>query len=305
MASRNKVAGTPLRLEAGDIQVGRSLPNAQGKWVFDASGSPANSVRIIARRTVGSLDGHVPLYFGSLVGVGGFEPEQTVTASFLNVDICLVLDRSTSMKLDANSPPGGMYVTDPRFCAPPLITSRWGALDAAVRVFIDELASNTADEQVGLVTYSSGETGSLGSYCGMSSQPSRIDCELDVDLGRVSSAMNDLMSGVWNGNTHISAGMLQGIDVLTRPGLARDHAERIMIVMTDGYQNRGNAVTAASSCAANRITVHTITFGASADVALMGNVAAVGKGRHYHAANPEELREAFRELAAMLAIITE
>ncbi|MCA9270944.1 MAG: VWA domain-containing protein, partial [Planctomycetales bacterium] len=139
----------------------------------------------------------------------------------------------------------------------------------------------------------------------MSSQPSRIDCELDVDLGRVSGAMNDLLSTVWNGNTHISAGMMQGIDVLTRPGRSRDHADRIMIVMTDGYQNRGNAVTAAGSCAANRITVHTITFGASADIALMGSVAAAGNGRHYHAANPEELREAFRELAAMLAIITE
>ena len=41
------------------------------------------------------------------------------TASFLDVDICLVLDRSSSMKLSVSDTAGYMATSDPRFCQPP------------------------------------------------------------------------------------------------------------------------------------------------------------------------------------------
>jgi Ca-activated chloride channel homolog len=109
-----------MAISDADIQVGRSMPDASGKWVFNASGTPANAVRVLTQRTSGSAGGAIPLFFGSLVGASTFEPQQTATASFLNVDICLVLDRSTSMKLNADSSESGMFTNDPRFCTGPL-----------------------------------------------------------------------------------------------------------------------------------------------------------------------------------------
>jgi Flp pilus assembly protein TadG len=304
VAAANRIGTTSPELPLANIEVGRSTPNSQGKWAFAPNQTPQNAFRVRIARSE-SANGKLPLFFGSLVGVPSISMEEQATASFVNVDVCLVLDRSTSMKLDANGSPGGMFTNDPRFCAPATPVSRWAELDSAVRIFIEELSDNLAEEQVGLVTYSSGETGFWAGFCGMSPQASRIDRELDENLGLVLSAMDDLKATVWNGNTHISAGIEDGRRVLTRPGRARQHAERVMIVMTDGYQNVGNAVAAAAQCPADRIRVNAITFGAGADEATMRNVAAAGNGRHYHAANGNQLRHVFRELAATLARLTD
>lgn len=304
VAAANRVGVISPKLPMADIEVGRSVPNRQGKWVFAPNDAPPNALRVRVARSA-TANGKLSLFFGKLIGVPTVSMEEQATASFVNVDVCLVLDRSTSMKLDANAPPGGMFTNDPRFCAPPTPVSRWAELDSAVRIFIDELSDNLAEERVGLVTYSSGESGSMSRYCGMSPQASRIDRDLDDDLGRILSAMNNLKSTVWNGNTHISAGIDDGRRVLTHPGRARNHAERVMIVMTDGYQNVGNAVVAAAQCPAERIRVSAITFGAGADEATMRSVAAAGNGRHYHAADGAELRRVFRELAATLAQLTD
>ncbi|MGI9428762.1 MAG: pilus assembly protein TadG-related protein, partial [Bythopirellula sp.] len=132
VASSNRVAGTNLRLSDSDILIGRSEPNNNGRWVFNAGGSPPNSVRVLGNRTAGSLDGPVSLFFGGIVGQPEFEPAQTATASFLNVDICLVLDRSSSMKLNADSSESGMSISDPRFCTTPNATSRFWRLCGSI-----------------------------------------------------------------------------------------------------------------------------------------------------------------------------
>ena len=192
VAKKHKISGTKLKLKNSDIEFGRSEPDAGGRWVFQAGGTPTNSVRVFADRSRASTDGSVSLFFGSLIGQPDFEPKQMATASFLNVDICLVLDRSTSMKVDVNSSEAGLYVSDPRFCSPPGANSRWVALDSAVRLFVATLQSSTADEQVSLVTYSS----ALSGYCGTSSSASSLDSALDTNLGIVTSEMDTLLSTV-------------------------------------------------------------------------------------------------------------
>ncbi|MCA9260425.1 MAG: VWA domain-containing protein [Planctomycetales bacterium] len=301
IASQNLVAGAPLVLADSDIEVGRSAPDSSGKWVFSPTGFPPNSVRVLGRRTSGSPGGVVPLFFSTLIGSAPFEPQQTATASFLNVDICLVLDRSTSMKLNADSSETGMYTSDSRFCSAPRSNSRWAALDDAVRVFVDELDDTEADEQVGLATYSSG----LSGYCGTNGNASRIDSWLNSDLTQVTDAMDSLLNSTWNGNTNIEAGMRDGVQVLTDPARSRDYADKVMIVMTDGYENEGSAASAAGACVSNNIVAHTITFGDYADRVSMANVATSTGGRHYHASDSDSLRAVFRELAAQLARLTE
>ena len=111
VARSNFVAGQALELSDSDIAVGRSSPNSNGRWIFTEGGTPPNSVRIVGNRSASSVNGAVSLFFGSLVGQTSFEPQQSATASFLNVDICLVLDRSSSMKLDADSSESGMSIS--------------------------------------------------------------------------------------------------------------------------------------------------------------------------------------------------
>ncbi|MDC0936108.1 VWA domain-containing protein [Pirellulales bacterium] len=303
-ALENTVAGNTLSLRDEDVVVGRAEPNAEGKWIFDASGWPPNSVRVIGNRQISSLDGGVPLFFGQLIGTDYFEPVLSSTASFLNVDICLVLDRSTSMKVDDDSSQQGMYTSDPRFCAYPTSTSRWQGLDTAVRIFITELGNTQADEQVALATYGSDLSQYNPPLCG-SLPESSLDHHLDNDLSSIEDAMDDYLNGVWNGNTAIEAGMRNGMDALNDTSYARAYADKIMIVLTDGNENVGSAQSAADDCAAQGIIVHSITFSDYANQQTMQSVANTAGGRHYHAPNSAALADVFRELAAQVARLTQ
>ncbi len=305
IARSNQVAGANLELRDSDIQIGRSEPNGSGRWVFTVGGSPPNSVRVLGNRASGSLGGAVPLFFGGFVGQSDFEPVQTATVSFLNVDICLVLDRSTSMKLNADSSESGMYTSDPRFCSAVNATSRWMALDSAVRIFVQTLRTSNADEQVALVTYSSDLTGYSPALCGAAAQPSSLDSPLNTNLSLIESEMDRLNTSTWNGNTFIESGMRTGIAELTDPTRSRRFANKVMIVLTDGHENEGSAVSAAPDAQNEQIVVNTITFGDFADQQTMSDVAIAGGGRHYHASDGAALESVFRELAAEIAQITE
>lgn len=298
IAAANQVAGRPLQISDSDIEFGRSNQNDSGRWVFDAASRPANSVRIDTGDRVS-----VPLFFGKLINTPVFQPTTSTVAAFVNVDICLVLDRSTSMKVSVDSTEKGLYTTDPRFCSMPTSDSRWMALDAAVKVFTDTLRQGNAIEQVAVATYSS--VLDPDSYCGGSDDPSSLDLALTKDLSRVDSRIDDLSADVWNGNTNIEAGMRTGIDALVNATNARAQADRYLIVMTDGNQNVGNAEDAAELADANDIRVHTVTFSVDANQTLMKSVASRARGRHIHANTPEELRDAFRELAAIAAQLTD
>jgi len=304
IAAQNLVAGEQLDLDSTDIEVGRSVPNSSGKWVFTENGFPPNAVRVNGRRDATSLNGPVALFFGGMIGREYFEPVQAATAAFLNVDICLVLDRSSSMKLSINSTSDLMSTGDPRFCNSPMTDSRWHALDGAVQIFVDELSSTIADEQVALATFASDLPSGWPSYCGMWVE-STLDANLDPDLSRISDAMDDLYTTVWNGRTFIESGMLTGVAGLTDPTYSRQFAEKVMIVLTDGYQTDGSALSAANVAANEGITVHTITFGIYADEDLMEDVASAAGGTHYHAADGDQLEDVFRELAARVAQLTE
>jgi Ca-activated chloride channel homolog len=304
IARQNPVAGSPLLLRNSDVRIGRSTMNGNGKWVFRAGASPANAVRVSAPRTTASRGGPVHLFFGSLIGTPSFQPQQIATASFLNVDICLVLDRSTSMKLGVTESDGGMGGSDSRMCSPPNSASRWRALDGAVRVFLEELEDTEAEEQVALATYNSGSE-SPQFFCGSSNNPSSLDVPLTTDLSRTEAAMNRLNTTVWNGYTYIESGIRTGLGALQDPGRARRSAEKVMIVLTDGHQNVGNALNAARLCTDAEIMVHTITFSDGADQVAMRQVATETGGQHFHASNATQLRKIFRDLAAQPTRLTE
>ncbi|QDU88133.1 von Willebrand factor type A domain protein [Pirellulimonas nuda] len=305
VANANMVAGLPLKVRSEEVEFGRSEPDANGKFVFTSGASPPNSVRVLGQKTNGSDSGSVPLFFGRLVGASSFEPTFTATASFINVDICLVLDRSTSMKVNIDSSESGLYTNDTRFCKPPFGDTRWAAVDRAVRVFTDAIDRSKADEKVALASYSSDLSKTLPGYCGVSNRAATLDEPLTSDIPRIDSALATITGNVWNGNTNIEAGMREGVKALTDTSRARQSAERIMIVLTDGAENEGSAEAAAQACADQRIRVHAITFGDFANQDAMKRVASVGRGQFFHAPDPTRLEEIFRELAGQVARLTE
>ena len=130
IAASNRVMGDPLLLNAGDFEFGRSEENRRGRFDFSTAGTPKNSVRVDGRRTVGSPSGPVPLFFGNLFGVSFFEPQTTATATYIERDVVLVVDRSGSMR--------GQKFID---------------LTAAIDVFADTLDGTPVDERVGLASY--------------------------------------------------------------------------------------------------------------------------------------------------------
>lgn len=153
IARRNSVAGKSLSLTNADIEFGRTNRSGSGKYVFTEGNRPFNAVRVTGDRRAGSRTGAVSLFFGRVFGASQFEPKLLSTASFLNLDITLVLDRSGSMQ--------GQKIDD---------------LKSAVDAFLDELDDTHAYERVGLASYSTN---------------SQIDANLTMDYWRIRRAVND------------------------------------------------------------------------------------------------------------------
>jgi hypothetical protein len=299
VAEANRVAGQPLTLADEDFEFGRSTRQADGSWTFAGGSAPVNSVRVTGRRTSDAPDGPVSLFFSGLFGSGDFQPQLNSTATIIDVDICLVLDRSSSMKLTLTDTAGTMSPSSIWFCQPPRPDSRWVALENAVNLFLNDVGGG-ADERVGLVTFGSDYTSCNGIY----SPGASIDQNLTSNMALVAAAMGTRSNTIWNGGTNIDAGIVMGQNVLTGAS-ARPLAEKIMIVFTDGVYTGANPVPAAIAAATAGIKVHTITFSNGANLADMQEVAEEGGGSHYHAPDADTLNEIFRLLAGTITILTE
>jgi len=295
------VAGKPLRLSGNDFDFGRAAAGTNGAFFFDTNGFPPNAVKVNAVRNSSNPDGTVPLFFSRLVGSSEFSPQVSATASFVNVDICLVLDRSTSMKFTVTSTESGMSTSDRRFCRAPPSSSRWASLDAAVKVFTDVLNGNTSDEQVSIVTFGSDINSVAPGLCGRL-PAATLDMQLSTNLSAADGTINTLSNSVWNGNTEIASGIQLGTQELASVRTRR-LADKVMIVLTDGNPTAGDAVAAATAAAAQKIVVYAITFGPDGNQNHMRDVAAAGNGEHAHAADEATLKEIFTRFAAKATIL--
>jgi Mg-chelatase subunit ChlD len=293
-ARRNLVAGTPLRLANRDIEFGLgSQATRTSRFSFTEGGSMLNAVRVTGRRTAGSTGGPVALFLGHVMGVSQFEPRQVATSTQLDRDLCLVVDRSGSMmeSLNGGSLPGGS-------CSAPHAQSRWAALNTAVLGFVDELDDTAQREQCSLVSYSTAGTG-----CSLTFTTSDINADLSFNYDAIRSEMGRLSSQPVQGRTAISAGLDNGVRVLTGTRV-RPFAVRTIVLMTDGLHNSGREpILSAREAAAAGITVHTVTFSNEADLVRMRAVADATGGQHFHAPDAAALERIFREIAATLPVM--
>ena len=298
IAAANIVAGEPLLLDDSDVVFGNSSEQGNGSWAFTPGGDPINAVRVFGRRTREAPSGSIATFFGRVFDVFDFEPVQAATVVRLDRDICLVVDRSSSMKLYLTDSAPTMSTGDSRFCQPPnMLLSRWGALSVAVQRFIDALEDTPQIEHVGLVSYGSNYTA-----CSYSNTSSSTNCPLSEDHSAVTAAMADLSTKKFNGMTNIAAGITRGIDVLTATS-ARPYAAKTIVLMSDGAYTEGPQPSlVAPQAAAEDIIIHTITFG-EANPQEMQAIADATGGNHYIAPDAQTLQDIFEEIALTLPVI--
>ncbi|TWU62925.1 vWA domain-containing protein [Crateriforma conspicua] len=157
IAAANSVNGDPLVIPAGDFQFGRSQEQNGGRYAFTADQVPLNSVRVLGRRTADSPSGAVPLFFGNILGVSSFEPVANATATYIERDVVLVVDRSGSM--------AGRKFAD---------------LSNAINVFVNTLNNTPVDERVGLASYN---------------DRASEDVQLTANLAEITAAMGAMRVG--------------------------------------------------------------------------------------------------------------
>ena len=160
-------------------------------------------------------------------------------------------------------------------------------LKSAVQVFITILQDTSSDERV-----------SLSSYATSGSK----DVNMTSNLASITAAVNRYGA---NGFTAIGQGLNFATNSLESDSLARPFAEKTIILMTDGIENRTPFVGSVVPTAQRRNhTIYTITFGQGADQRLMRQVASDTGGLHFHADNGAQLRQVFLDIAQTLAVTT-
>ncbi len=260
------VGNKPLEIAANEIQFGNSQPNARGAYIFEPTGTPVNSIRVNGRRTADSLGGAVPLHFGRLFSVGSFQPAHFSTATFVERDVVLVLDRSGSML--------GQKLAD---------------LKNSVSLFVTLLQNdNTVDEQVGLASYSTFAT---------------EDVQLTPNLNQITASSNRMIA---EGFTSISGGMDAGLRIMLRGRSPEFVERTMIVMTDGIHNSGRDPEQSARDVAAAGVVIHTISFGFDADRSRMQRIARIGNGQAFHADTGADLSAAFRQIAQTLnSIMTE
>lgn len=300
IAAVNYVAGAPLLLANEDIVFGNSQQQGSGAWAFTPDGTPINAVRVFGRRTREAPSGSIPTFFGQVFNVVDFQPRQSATVVRLDRDICIVVDRSSSMKLYLTDTAPTMSTSDSRFCQPPNMSqSRWSALSLAVDRFITALETTPQSEYLSLASY-----GSSGNWCGYSNNTSDLNQVLSSNYTDAENAMATLSASKFNGATNIASGINRGIQSLTDEGTARPFAAKTIVLMTDGHYTQGaKPSTVAPNAVPHDIVIHAVTFGNGADQNEMRAVAEATGGNFYHAPDAATLQDVFEEIALTLPVM--
>lgn len=289
IAELNTVAGENFTLSDTDFTFGLSTRSGvSSRYVFDRGSPVKNAVEIVGRRNSSAADSSIPLLLPGMLGRSSFDMAQTAISSAVEVDVALVLDRSGSMAYAVDevatpyvppySAPTGWQFCDP---APPIC--RWRNLVTAVDVFLNEATDSPISELISLSTYS---------------HVAGTEISLTTNYASILAALQPYTDSFCSGGTNIGGGINEGLGALSYSPQARQHAVKVIVLMTDGIHNIGTYPTSPATVAANDgIIIYTITFANEADQGLMQTVANMTMGKHFHASSPNDLIAAFQAIA--------
>lgn len=292
-AARNMVAGHPLQLADSDFDFGRSVRTglaARYDFNSDNSSPTPNSLVVTGRRTSGSANGPIGLIAPRIMGIGTFEPTSSAMSTQIELDICLVMDRSGSMAYTSADEAGVVFPppnapADWDFGDPIPPDSRWLDARAAAAAFLDEMAATPIVEYVALSTYS--DTASF-------------EVDLTTNYGQITTAIDAHSAAFAGGATNVGGGIIEGLSAFSR-GHDRPWATKVIVILTDGIHNTGtNPFSASSAAKSDSVIVYTVTFSDEAEESTMEQVAETTGGFHVHATDGAQLIQAFRDIANSL-----
>ncbi|TWU51597.1 vWA domain-containing protein [Rubripirellula reticaptiva] len=297
LAAMNPIQSVVVPIEAGDLEYGLSTRNSKNKAYTFTAAENGNSVRVTTNAFANGSGTGVSTVFPAFGQGMEIRPARTATNTQSTLDVCLIVDRSGSMRYAANedsrsgsrpaSEPSGWSAGDP--VAP---NSRWLDLVASVNGFCDELSLTAKSEKIGLVSYASDVT---------------REVDLTTDYSEISASNFAISSSYYNGMTNVGGGIEDGLLAVTHPKYARPWANNALVLMSDGNHNTGtDPLEAAASAASQQVPIYTVSFSDEADQVLMQQIADMTGGTHYHAVDAAQLNEAFRNIARRLpSMLTE
>lgn len=305
IANRHRVAGQTMPMSAADFVFGVCDRGAGNAMTFTPGprGSLLNAVQVNSNLDSLPQGGASMAVFPAMLSPDHFSPQMRAIAARVDLDVCVVVDRSGSMAWDLSNTPwsypgelnGGSSIQNYFQLADPSL-SRWAALSNSMDIFLDTVEANPFDIHVGMASYSSNFI--FGVY---ESTVATLDQKLTNDYSLIRTKLNEIAAEPLIGNTNIAAGMREGINALTDVATTRTTACKTMILITDGVMTQGDdPVGIATLAFQSNIRVHTIAFSAQADQTLMQNVAHAGGGNFYYAPSAESLNATFREIAETL-----
>lgn len=121
-----------------------------------------------------------------------------------------------------------------------------------------------------------------------------LEVPLTDEFHLVSERINQMQAGYYDTLTNMGGGLQAAIAAITGEG-ARAMSQKVIVMMSDGVANvdadghwgesggAAHALALAEQAADMGIQIHTISFGAAADQAIMAQIAAMGHGKHFHA----------------------
>ncbi|TWT49740.1 von Willebrand factor type A domain protein [Rubripirellula amarantea] len=290
-AARNPIGDYVLPISAGDLDFGVSdRDDVDSAYQFTNSGS-GNSVRLTTRALSSGAVAGMPTVFPFFGDSFVIRPERTAICTQGVIDIALVVDRSGSMAYSADEvavypPAPASAPADWDFGDPVPPNARWIDLIASVQAFIDELDASPQTELLSLSTYNNS---------------SATPTKLGDNYADVVAALNTISMNFEAGGTNIGQGMYEALAAVNDSTHGRDHASKVVLLMTDGVHNYGtHPKSAAYSLANSGVTLFAITFSDEADQATMQDVAEMCGGEHFHAINAAQLKEAFQKIARRL-----
>lgn len=310
IAESNRILGKPAVIARDNIQLGNAGADLDGNMVFRPGVRPRNAVRVNVQMGDNTAMGSVPLAFPFLFDVDTFSVKATSVTAKVGHDVCLCIDRSTSMnaRLDGKYPPA-YYHDRPGGPAsakyyPNPIDSRWAGLMRALPVVLDAFRDSEIREEVSLVTFGSArqwDDGDLSTYYSGAS----IDVPGTLDYDKIEDELRHMWDQrpMVSGQTWIDYGIESAIDALSNPD--REFAHKTIILLTDGeqYPRTKKHYAAAQIAADEGITIHTICYAASGrGQKEMQDVAKIGGGKYFFAGNQQELKEVFAEIGQISPI---
>ena len=166
--------------------------------------------------------------------------------------------------------------------------------------FVLALEETQQVEWLGLVSYASNYN-----RFGVQNLESEVNEPLTETHSLVNGKMAAISGTVFNGMTHISAGLDEAVGALFDSNTSRPFAAKTIVLMTDGIPNPGSpqeVLDSAQAAVDMDVKIYTVTFGTAADQGLMSNVADIGSGEHCHAEDVAGLQDAFRAIALTIPL---